>query len=99
VICRWKHTSTSLTLDVMPQAASVLGFSNPWYPQTLATAVARKAPLWHPHGSPTFFAAGIQCPGRRDRVGRGATMVASSTRVPQRRKSMFLRGTEDDGRE
>jgi hypothetical protein len=32
----------------MPQAESVLGFSNPWYPQALETAVERKLPTGTP---------------------------------------------------
>src|SRR5271166_2101990 len=35
-LCRWLHTG--LTLDVMPIEASVLGFSNRWYPEALRTA-------------------------------------------------------------
>jgi predicted nucleotidyltransferase len=44
VICRWKHARTSLTLDVMPQAESVLGFSNQWYPHALQTAAEKALP-------------------------------------------------------
>jgi hypothetical protein len=31
VICRWQHED-DLTLDVMPTAPNILGFSNRWYP-------------------------------------------------------------------
>ena len=36
------------------------------------------------HGSPTFFTAGIQRPGRHGRLGRGATMVLSRLINPSR---------------
>jgi hypothetical protein len=42
VICRWRHLETGLLLDVMPQDEAVLGFSNPWYPHTIETAVERE---------------------------------------------------------
>lgn len=35
-LCRWKHGSQ--ILDVMPIDATVLGFSNRWYPEALRTA-------------------------------------------------------------
>lgn len=35
-LCRWQHGE--LTLDVMPLDASILGFSNRWYPGALNTA-------------------------------------------------------------
>jgi predicted nucleotidyltransferase len=35
-LCRWRHGS--LMLDVMPLDASILGFSNRWYPEALRTA-------------------------------------------------------------
>ena len=35
-LCRWTHGS--LTLDVMPLDAQVLGFSNRWFPDALRTA-------------------------------------------------------------
>lgn len=38
VICRWRHSS-GVVLDVMPTDASVLGFSNRWYPDAFETAV------------------------------------------------------------
>lgn len=44
VICRWRHGKTGLLLDVMPQDASVLGFSNTWYRHALETAVERELP-------------------------------------------------------
>jgi hypothetical protein len=44
VICRWNHKETGLTLDVMPEAESVLGFSNPWYEHAIQTAVERQLP-------------------------------------------------------
>jgi len=42
VICRWRHSATGLILDVMPQDESVLGFSNPWYPHALETALEQE---------------------------------------------------------
>jgi predicted nucleotidyltransferase len=36
-LCRWQHGE--LVLDVMPLDASILGFSNRWYPDALHTAV------------------------------------------------------------
>jgi Nucleotidyl transferase AbiEii toxin, Type IV TA system len=44
VICRWNHKETGLVLDVMPQDASVLGFSNPWHQHVLETAAERELP-------------------------------------------------------
>lgn len=44
VICRWRHADSGLTLDVMPTDEAILGFSNPWYPLALATAVERRLP-------------------------------------------------------
>jgi hypothetical protein len=43
-----------------------------WFPPAATSNRACGSPA---HGSPTFFTAGIQRPGRRDRVGRGATIV------------------------
>ena len=40
VICRWRHDGCGLTLDMMPTDEAILGFSNPWYPLAIATAVA-----------------------------------------------------------
>lgn len=40
VICRWKSTDPELVLDVMPTAADILGFSNPWYEVAISTAKA-----------------------------------------------------------
>jgi hypothetical protein len=41
-LCRWAHGS--LTLDVMPLNAQVLGFSNRWYPDALRTAGSVRLP-------------------------------------------------------
>jgi predicted nucleotidyltransferase len=41
VICRWRHRETRLTIDVMPTAEEVLGFSNPWYELGIQTATER----------------------------------------------------------
>jgi predicted nucleotidyltransferase len=38
VICRWRHTSSGLAIDVMPVSEEVLGFSNPWYGPAIDTA-------------------------------------------------------------
>lgn len=38
VTCRWIHRESGLLLDLMPVAPEVLGFSNRWYPYTVATA-------------------------------------------------------------
>jgi predicted nucleotidyltransferase len=35
-LCRWRHAET--IVDVMPTDASVLGFSNRWYPAAIETA-------------------------------------------------------------
>lgn len=35
-LCRWRHGP--VIVDVMPTDASVLGFSNPWYPAAIQTA-------------------------------------------------------------
>lgn len=48
VICRWRHADSGLTLDVMPTDEVILGFSNPWYPLALATAVERRLPSGTP---------------------------------------------------
>lgn len=44
VLCRWRHRESGLLLDVMPQDEEVLGFSNPWYPHAIETAVGRRLP-------------------------------------------------------
>lgn len=44
VICRWRYTEPPLTLDVMPTDERILGFSNPWYPLAITTAVDRVLP-------------------------------------------------------
>lgn len=38
VLCRWQSAEPRLILDVMPTDADILGFSNPWYEETIATA-------------------------------------------------------------
>ncbi len=38
VICRWRSAEPRLTIDVMPTDPEILGFSNRWYGQTIATA-------------------------------------------------------------
>jgi hypothetical protein len=38
VLCRWKSADPQLVLDVMPTDAGILGFSNPWYEEVIATA-------------------------------------------------------------
>jgi len=38
VICRWIHRESGVIFDLMPVDAGVLGFSNRWYPFTVATA-------------------------------------------------------------
>lgn len=43
VICRWKH-GDGLVVDLMPQSREVLGFSNRWYAEAMASAIARKLP-------------------------------------------------------
>ena len=44
-ICRWRLGD--LEVDLMPTASSILGFSNPWYPQAMETA----KPLTLPSGT------------------------------------------------
>jgi hypothetical protein len=39
VICRWRHAGTGVLFDLMPTDPAVLGFSNPWYPEALNTAM------------------------------------------------------------
>ena len=41
-LCRWRKSE--LILDVMPLDASILGFSNRWYPDALRTAIEVKLP-------------------------------------------------------
>ncbi len=41
-LCRWQHGE--LVLDVMPIAASILGFSNRWYADALRTAIEVELP-------------------------------------------------------
>ncbi|HET8566469.1 MAG TPA: hypothetical protein VFL77_08345 [Solirubrobacterales bacterium] len=38
VLCRWQSAEPRLILDVMPTDADILGFSNPWYEEAIATA-------------------------------------------------------------
>lgn len=38
VICRWRSAEPHLTIDVMPTDPEILGFSNRWYGQAIATA-------------------------------------------------------------
>jgi len=38
VICRWRSADPTLVLDVMPTDPDILGFSNPWYEEAIATA-------------------------------------------------------------
>jgi hypothetical protein len=38
VLCRWRSSDPQLVLDVMPTDAGILGFSNPWYEEAIATA-------------------------------------------------------------
>lgn len=38
VICRWRSADPELVLDVMPTAADIIGFSNPWYGAAISTA-------------------------------------------------------------
>lgn len=41
-ICRWRYSGISV--DVMPMDGSVLGFSNRWYPDGVASAVRARLP-------------------------------------------------------
>lgn len=43
-LCAWKHRDSDLALDVMPTEAEILGFSNRWYAEALASAVERELP-------------------------------------------------------
>jgi hypothetical protein len=40
VVCRWRSRDPQLVLDVMPTDPDILGFSNPWYDEAIATAEA-----------------------------------------------------------
>ncbi|MBO3272372.1 nucleotidyl transferase AbiEii/AbiGii toxin family protein [Hymenobacter defluvii] len=42
VICRWRYAQ--LVVDVMPTDGSILGFSNPWYPEGFARAISFELP-------------------------------------------------------
>jgi hypothetical protein len=44
VLCRWRHTATDGTYDVMPLDASILGFSNRWYDGAHENAVSVALP-------------------------------------------------------
>lgn len=39
VICRWESADPLLVLDVMPTDPDILGFSNPWYEEAIASAL------------------------------------------------------------
>ena len=38
VLCRWRSADPRLVLDVMPTDPAILGFSNPWYGEAIASA-------------------------------------------------------------
>jgi hypothetical protein len=38
VLCRWQSAEPRLILDVMPTDPDILGFSNPWYGEAIASA-------------------------------------------------------------
>jgi predicted nucleotidyltransferase len=38
VLCRWRNAEPHLVLDVMPTDPDILGFSNPWYGEAIASA-------------------------------------------------------------
>jgi hypothetical protein len=38
VLCRWRSVEPRLVLDVMPTDPDILGFSNPWYGEAIASA-------------------------------------------------------------
>lgn len=38
VICRWLHRESGVVFDLMPTAGAVLGFTNRWYEEAIATA-------------------------------------------------------------
>jgi hypothetical protein len=38
VLCRWRSAEPRLVLDVMPTDPAILGFSNPWYSEAIASA-------------------------------------------------------------
>jgi hypothetical protein len=44
VICRFKHPSSGLLLDVMPTEASILGFENRWQAEAFSHAVTMALP-------------------------------------------------------
>lgn len=39
VICRWVHKASGVLFDLMPTDTTVLGFSNRWYADAMATAI------------------------------------------------------------
>jgi hypothetical protein len=68
VICRWRHGGSGLALDMMPTDEAILGFSNPWYPLALATAVDRQLPsgtLIHAASPPLILATKLAAWERR----------------------------------
>lgn len=38
IVCRWVHGDSGVSFDLMPVDPGILGFSNPWYAQAVATA-------------------------------------------------------------
>lgn len=46
-VCRWWLRESAIAVDVMPTLASVLGFSNRWYPLALETALTMRLPNGH----------------------------------------------------
>jgi len=60
-VCRWRHGE--LTLDVMPLDATILGFSNRWYPDALREAETIALPsgrLLRVIAAPLFLATKIE---------------------------------------
>jgi len=76
-ICRWRVADLrSVIVDVMPTLASILGFSNRWYPLALDTAVPTQLPNGHEIrliGAPAFIATKLEA-----FAGRGNTDYLSS---------------------
>lgn len=44
VICRWRHRDSGLIIDVMPDDAEILGFSNAWYKPAIETSIRYALP-------------------------------------------------------
>lgn len=44
MICRWRHTDTSLILDAMPKDPSILGFENRWQAPAATEAITQVLP-------------------------------------------------------